>query len=160
MSIYWRYGLELAAGLALVLIIGNLGSDPELDTFPWMISILAFPVVAYRLLAELQIEFSRLEYVFVLTESEAVVRRAAVAFGLFEFAYAWVFYGGGFELWPVFFTLPVTVIVTWLIGMVVFAAVAWYVLRPGHVTMPDWLADFLSYEKPASYDEEWDPFDR
>lgn len=135
MSPTWKYALYLAAGLALLLVLGNLDGGRHLDTWPWVLSALPFPVVLYRFVVELDLDTDGLEFRDAVLASEPVVRWGAVLFGLFEFAYSWVFYDAGFDTWPIFFTLPVTILVTWVAGLVAAAACSWYVIRP---TGPLW----------------------
>ena len=131
MSQNTKYAILLAAGLVVFFFFGNKAdsSSSGLSLFPSLLAFLPFPLVLYTMLRRLAREDKSFTVRQGIRTGEAVVRRAAVLFSLFNLVYSHFFFDGRHPIW--FFAVAGigTLIATWLVGVVFAALCAWAAAR-------------------------------
>ncbi|HIM55885.1 MAG TPA: hypothetical protein EYM39_04190 [Candidatus Latescibacteria bacterium] len=133
MSQNTKYAILLAAGLVVFYLIGNKAdsSSSTLSLFPGLLALLPFPLVLYTMLRRLAREDKSFTVRQGIRTGEAVVRRAAVLFSLFNLVYSHFFFDGR-SPYPIWFFAVAgigTLIATWLVGVVFAALCAWVAAR-------------------------------
>ena len=115
-----KYSLVLAAVLIGLFVIGNLiSSSPHtLGVFPWLINLVAFPIVLYPAIRDISIRHygASLTIYQGLWIGEAITRWAALLFGVFYACYSYFYFEHG-RLWLLIAGFIMTVLTTWLIGL-------------------------------------------
>ena len=125
-----KYSVALAAGLILFFTFGNrTNSTPHtLSTFPYLLSLLPFPLVLYPLLRNQSKTMGAFSVREGIRLGESVVRLSAIAFSLYVAIYSYFFFGGrSFSLVAASFII--TLLWTWMIGIAIAGACAWFVRR-------------------------------
>ena len=115
-----KHGLILAAVLIGLFVIGNLTSSAPhtLSVFPWLINFVAFPLVLYPAIRAIGIR--RYGTSITLHQGvwigEAITRRAALLFGIFNACYSYFYFEhSGLRFMVIGFVMAA--LLTWLIGL-------------------------------------------
>ena len=126
-----KYAILLVAGLVVFFFFGNKAdsSSSGLSLFPSLLAFLPFPLVLYTMLRRLAREDKSFTVRQGIRTGEAVVRRAAVLFSLFNLVYSHFFLDARHPIWFIAVAGIGTLIATWLVGVVFAALCAWAAAR-------------------------------
>lgn len=112
------YSAVLATFLIVFFSIGNQRGTPThtLSVFPWLVSVLPFPLVLLPMLWQHWKGVSHVTRGTVVRHNERVVRWAAIFFSVFTTLFS---YGHFNNPWLALYMGASTLITTWVIGVLV-----------------------------------------
>ena len=125
-----KYSLALTLGLIFFFTLGNPMNDTDrtLSVFPYLLSLIPFPLVLYPLLRSQSQKQGDFNVWVGLRIGESVVRKAVFAFSLYVLVYGYFYFKSSF-LSLVTASFLIALVGGWILGVAIAAICAWLVSR-------------------------------